>query len=96
MSRLSDQGTGNITTQYSCHLDEQVGHVLAEKLVTINAVLDEGAGIVGKRVEGSEESVRAQVIAALLSHEQRAVTQANAVQKKAAKTTKRRKKPAIS
>ena len=53
------------------NLDEYVARVLIEKLANINTILDEKAGIAGRRIEGTDASVRSRVIAALMSEAQR-------------------------
>ncbi|OUJ04938.1 hypothetical protein HK23_07250 [Acetobacter malorum] len=60
------------------NLDEYVAKVLIEKLANINTILDEKAGIAGRRIEGTDASVRSRVIAALMSEDQRTEVAKNA------------------
>ncbi|MCP1271863.1 C-terminal helicase domain-containing protein [Acetobacter cerevisiae] len=75
------------------NLDEYVAKVLIEKLANINTILDEKAGIAGRRIEGSDASVRSRVIAALMSEAQRTDvaknTQVAAARKRARQRSKK-------
>ncbi|MBF0860163.1 DEAD/DEAH box helicase [Gluconobacter sp. LMG 31484] len=75
------------------NLDEYVAKVLIEKLANINTILDEKAGIAGRRIEGTDASVRSRVIAALMSEAQRTDvaknTQVAAARKRARQRSKK-------
>ena len=72
------------------NIDGYVRTVLTKKLVTINAVLNESAGIIGDHIDTDDGPVLARIISAMLSSEQKALANTNAANKAAAKAAQKK------